>query len=511
MAGRLLSPTVTTAELGESVSFGRRITDLAREHPAAIAIIFAPLQGDDAPLTWRELDERSSQVARLLAARGAGPGTMIAVALPNSLDHFFATIGAWKAGAGVIPMRWDIPEWERNRLLETAGVVLVVGEHTDSAVPVVTRADLAASVALEASPLPDVVAMPAQGIASSGSTGRPKVIINPVPGEGIPSAIVPMASQFNELSAERPELIPAPLYHTNGFRIAHMQLFVDQLIVVMEKFDAARAVDLIERWRIACFSAVPTMLQRIVRLPDIKDRDLSSIEYVMQGGAPVPEWVVEAWLDLIGDDRFFMSYGSSEAVGLALIRGDAWRTHRGSSGRGYRAEIRILDRDGRQLPPSEIGEIYMRHTEAVGPTFEYRGAETPLPTADGFTSIGDLGWLDDEGYLYVADRRTDMIVSGGANIFPAEVEAALSEHPKVRDVVVIGLPDPEWGRRVHAIIEPTDAADPPTPEELNEWARGRLTGYKVPKLYELIERMPRTDAGKLNRTALAAERAESAS
>jgi bile acid-coenzyme A ligase len=150
----------------------------------------------------------------------------------------------------------------------------------------------------------------------------------------------------------------------------------------------------------------------------------------------------------------------------------------------------------------------MRHTEDVGRRFEYLGAETPLPTTDGFTSIGDLGWLDEEGYLYVADRRTDMIVTGGANVFPAEIEAALSEHPKVGDVVVVGVTDPEWGRRVHAIVEPADATDPPSVEELDAYVRARITAYKVPKTYEFLDRLPRTDAGKLNRTALADERAK---
>jgi bile acid-coenzyme A ligase len=508
MPGRLLSSFVTATDVEQSVSFGRRITELAEEHPDAVALIFAPIDGQDVPVTWRELDARSSQVARLLASRGAGLGTMVAVALPNSVDHFYAALGAWKAGAGVIPMRWDVPAWERDRLLETSGVVLVVGDNAgDGPVPAVTSAEVAATVDLDASPLPDVVPNPAQGIASSGSTGRPKIIINSLPGEAIPSEIVAMPSHFNNLPDDLPQLIPAPLYHTNGFRIAHMQLFTDQFIVVMEKFDAARAVDLIERYRLACFSAVPTMLQRIARLPGIKERDLSSIAYVMQGGAATPDWVVEAWLDLIGEEQFFMSYGSSEGVGLALLRGDEWPSHRGSTGRGYRADIRILDADGRELPPGEIGEIYMRHAEDVGRRFEYLGADTPLPTADGFTSIGDLGRLDEDGYLYVADRRTDMIVTGGANVYPAEVEAALSEHPEVGDVVVVGVTDPEWGRRVHAIVEATDPGAPPSIAELDAFVRARLTSYKVPKTYEFLDRLPRTDAGKLNRNALAEERA----
>src|SRR5262245_41921904 len=143
MAGRLLSPSVTATDVEQSVSFGRRITELAQEHPDAVALVFAPTEGDDVPVTWRELDHRSSQIARLLVDRGAGLETMIAVALPNSVDHFYAALGAWKAGAGVIPMRWDVPEWERDRLLDTSGVLLVVGDDAAGGpIPVVTRAEL---------------------------------------------------------------------------------------------------------------------------------------------------------------------------------------------------------------------------------------------------------------------------------------------------------------------------------------------------------------------------------
>jgi bile acid-coenzyme A ligase len=276
---------------------------------------------------------------------------------------------------------------------------------------------------------------------------------------------------------------------------------------VMEHFGAERAFELVERWRVACFTAVPTMLARMARVDDAERYDLSSLVYVMQGGATVPDWVVEAWIGLVGEERFYMTYGSSERVGLTIIRADEWRTHRGSVGRGHETDIRILDGEGHDVPPGEIGEIFMRRPLEPGPSFEYVGAEPPPTTADGFTSIGDLGHLDAGGFLWIADRRVDMIVTGGANVFPAEVEAALSEHPKIRDIVVIGLPDAEWGHRVHAIVEPTDADDPPTAPELDAYARSRLSAYKVPKGYELVERMPRTEAGKVNRTALAAERA----
>lgn len=497
--------TITLAD--GAVSYGRRISDLAAADPDRIALVFAPRAGADRAVTRRVLDERSNQVARLFAEHGVGPGRLIALALPNSPEHVYASLGAWKSGAGVLPIRADLPDWERERLLAVAGVVLVVGDVGASEVPVLTSAELAASVDRDPGPLPDVVPQPAVAVASSGSTGRPKIIVSPLPGASVPGAVVPMPSAYLDLPTELPQLVPAPLYHTNGFSICQSVLFTGDLLVLMEKFDAVQALDLVERYRVACFAAVPTMLARMARVDDVARRDLSSLVYVMQGGAPCPDWVVEAWNDLVGPERFFMTYGSTERVGLTIMRGVDWLSHRGSCGRPYQTEIRILDDEGHDLPPGEIGEIFMRRPDDPLPQFEYVGADPPRRTDDGFTTIGDLGWVDEDGFLYIADRRVDMIVSGGANVFPAEVEVALSEHPGVNDVVVVGLPDPEWGRRVHAIVEPVDATCPPSPDELDAFARARLATYKVPKAYEIVDQIPRTDAGKVNRGALTAERA----
>ncbi len=503
MADESAKPAVTDEA---AVSFGRRITDLASAAPDAIAMVFAPKSGPDVAITRRELDDRSTQVARLLADRGVGPGRLIAVSLPNSLEHVYVTVGAWKAGGGVLPIRSDLPDWERERLLDVAGVVLLVGDVGESRFPVLTAAEVRASTDRPTDPLPDVVPVPAIAVASSGSTGRPKIIVSPLPGAAVPGATPPMASAYVELPERLPQLVPAPLYHTNGFSICHTTLFAGDLMVLMEKFDAAQAVDLIERYRLTCFAAVPTMLGRMARVEGLRERDLSSLLYVMQGGAACPDWIVEAWNDLVGPERFIMTYGSTERVGLTILCGLDWQTHRGSCGHGYDTDIRILDEAGNDVPTGTIGEIFMRKTDTTGPTFEYVGAEMPKRTDDGFTTIGDLGWLDGDGYLYIADRRVDMIVSGGANVFPAEVEAALSEHPAVHDVVVIGLPDPEWGRRVHAIVEATDPTAPPSAEDLDAYVRERIAAYKVPKGYEFVEKLPRTDAGKINRGVLTAER-----
>ena len=277
--------------------------------------------------------------------------------------------------------------------------------------------------------------------------------------------------------------------------------------MLLERFNAERIVDLIERHRVTGFIAATPMLLRLAQVPGIEERDLSSLQWVYQGAAPLPVWLGRRWCELVGPEHFFVSYGASERHAHAGCRGDIWLAHPGTVGRASEGfEVKILDAEGGELPPGEIGGIYMRTVGGPGASYVGNNVNQMTKTADGFVTVGDLGWLDEEGYLYIADRRVDMIVTGGANVYPAEVEAALSEHPQIRDVVVIGLRDPEWGRRVHAIVVPVDPANPPDPSDLISFAKERLASYKAPKTIEFVDSLPRSDAMKLNRGALVLER-----
>jgi bile acid-coenzyme A ligase len=291
------------------------------------------------------------------------------------------------------------------------------------------------------------------------------------------------------------------MYHTNGFSPLSYLLGGDRL-VVLEKFDAATVVDAIEKYRITNFTATPTMLARIAALPDIHRRDLSSIAWILQGAALMPHALLHTWFELLSPEQVVMAYGMTEGLGITALRGDEWLAHPGSVGRGFRdTEVRILDPNGKQLPPGELGEVYLRSPMSAG--YRYLGGAPLLPsTPDGFRTAGDLGHLDADGYLYIADRRSDMIISGGANVFPAEVECALAEHPDIVDVVVIGLADPEWGRRVHAVVQLADAAAALTEGEVIAYAKTRLAAYKVPKTVEFVDEIPRTAATKVNRSAM---------
>lgn len=480
------------------VTIVERVRELTRERPDDVAYVHLAMDGAERPVTWRELDQRSSQVAAAMAERGVGFADLVGLGIRNSPELVFAVLAAWKLGAIPVPVRWDVPDWELERLKQAINPKLYVGPDD--------LAWIRATAEDAVQDLPLVVSPNLNGICSSGSTGTPKVILLQIPAVLNPVLATPIAQVWG-ITVTRPQriLVPAPMYHVNGFGALQHMLTGDRLYV-LERFDAAHIVDTIERHHITTFTATPTMLQRIADLPGVDDRDLSSLEWILQGAAPMPPSLVYRWADLIGAEKILMAYGGTENLGLTVLDGTEWLAHPSSLGRGFRgAALRILDDDGNDLPAGEIGHIYMRAPGYTGSTYLGEVPQIPM-TPDGFGSYGDMGHLDEDGYLYLADRRVDMIVTGGANVFPAEVEAALIDHPKVADVVVVGLKDAEWGRRVHAIVEPADLADPPAFDEIRTHVRGRLLPYKVPKSIEIVEAIPRSEAMKVNRGRLVEER-----
>jgi bile acid-coenzyme A ligase len=499
---------MTTDETsGQPVSYGRRLAELAEMQPDATAFIFVTTNGAEWPVTWQQLEHRSNRMARGLAERGIGQGDMVVIELPNSVEHVVAAFATWKVGGCVLPLRWDLPAWERERVLAVAEPALVVGRRTEAgpwqSVTPESLDDPASSV----DQLPDRIPDPARAIASSGSTGVPKVICGSGSGVYMPTSIENSAALALGQRAGQVQLVPAPFYHTNGSLIAFTALLQGQSLIVMERFVADLALELIERHRVNTLTATTIMLQRMARSPDVDTRDLSSVESLLHGAAPLPQWLARFWIDRVGPAGFFIAYGSTENAGTCFVRGDEWLQRPGTVGRPVNTELRIRDDEGRDLPPGQVGMIHLRRPGGAAPVFRYLGDVPSSTGTDGFTVLGDLGWLDDDGYLFLADRRVDMIISGGANVYPAEVEAALTEHAAVADAVVIGLPDEEWGERVHAVVQPVSPGEPPpTVDELRAHCRERLAAYKVPKTIEFVDRLPRNDAGKIRRGDLTRER-----
>ncbi len=483
------------------VSPGQAIHEHATARPDEIVLVCATQDGDDATLTRREFDEWTSRVGHLLIDRGVGVGDFVGVIYPNCLEHIVATFGIFKAGGTPMPVSYRMPAAERDELLSLADSNVVFSDLED--LGGISRADMGNLGSYPVSLTADVIPQPTKAVASGGSTGRPKLIVSPgafayPPGGHALAPVLQLAD--NDLMYS-----PGPFYHNAPFLFTIVTLYSGGRALINERFQANKALDLIERYQPTVLNLVPTHMQRMLREPDIESRDLSSVRMLWHLAAPCPDWAKEGFIDLLGGDRIWELWGATELTGITTISGIEWLEHRGSVGKGLMTEIRIVDEDGNELPAGEIGEIYTRFAGAP-PGYEYVGAE-PLPlSVDGFASVGDMGYVDDDGYMYLSDRRVDMIITGGANVFPAEIEAIISSHPKVMDVAVVGLKDEDFGRRVHAIVEPRDMDAAPSVEELDAMCREKLASYKIPRGYEFIAELPRNDAGKIRRLDLRDER-----
>lgn len=450
---------------------------------------------DEVAVGYDELDARSNRRARMLAAEGVGFGDFVTVALPNGLAFYETIFAIWKLGAipNIVAAKLARPEMEA--ILDIVRPRLFVGDPPAPGVPAIAG-DAGELDRYSADPLPEVVSPHWKAMTSGGSTGRPKVILDAMPARWDP---------LDGFLGQRPGdviLNPGPLYHNAPFHCITMGLFVGATIVEMGRFDALRSLELIEARGVNWVTMVPTMMHRIWRLdPEVRSRfTLPSLRMMLHMAAPCPAWLKEAWIGWLGSERVWEYYGTTEGIGSTMISGTDWLAHRGSVGRvreGY--ELKILDDAGDERPAGEVGEVYFRPRGGAGSTYRYLGAEAKR--VGEWETPGDLGSVDEEGYLYLSDRRNDLIISGGANIYPAEVEAAIEAHPDVRTSAVIGLPDDEWGARVHAIVQPVEGAALEE-AELLAFVTERLARYKLPRAIEFTGEPLRDEAGKVRRAAL---------
>ena len=269
----------------------------------------------------------------------------------------------------------------------------------------------------------------------------------------------------------------------------------------MTRFDAKRSLELIAEERLELAIFVPTMMLRIWKLPpeERAQADLSTLHRVVSSSASLPDWLQREWIEWVGPERVWEAYGGSERIGGTIISGTEWLEKPGSVGRATEGrKLRILDPEGHDVATDEIGDVYFLPPGGPGSTYHYLGAE-PRRTWDGWETLGDMGYVDEDGYLFLVDRRTDLIISGGSNIYPAEVEGAVESHPAVRSCAVIGLPDDDLGATVHAIV---DATEPVDEEALRAHVSEHLVRYKVPRSFEFVDDPLKDDAGKVRRRAL---------
>ena len=479
------------------ISFSARLDALAAARPDRPSITCA-----EETITRSELCRLGDELAIELAGRGVRRGDMVTVALPNSVEWFVAYAAIWRLGAIPQPISSRLPQRELEAIVELADPAAVLGVDpgtlpTRVCLPIGYRAPALDDA--DVVDLPDVVSPAWKAPTSGGSTGRPKLIVS-----GDPALFDTEAEPPLLLGTDECLVTPGPLYHNGPAVWSCYSLLHGGHVVVLPRFDAEGTLAAIEEHSASAVYLVPTMMKRIWRLPtDVRESyDLSSLRVAWHLAEPCPAWLKEVWIDWLGPERVWELFGVTEGHVSTVISGTEWLTHRGSVGRTPAGTVQVTGPGGEVLPAGEMGEVWLRAARAE-PTYRYVGADATRRHG-GWESLGDMGYLDEEGYLYLGDRSADMILSGGANIYPAEIEAAIQEHPSVRSCAVIGLPDEDRGQVVHAIVE----ADPAqlTDRDLLAFLAERLVVYKLPRTIELIDEPLRDDAGKVRRSALRAAR-----
>jgi long-chain acyl-CoA synthetase len=337
-------------------------------------------------------------------------------------------------------------------------------------------------------------------IYTSGTTGKPKGALRTRTDRDLVFALL---GELNLLHAHAMHLTTGPLYHSGPLAFASLSHTLGAPIVVLRKFDAARWIDLVKEHRVTNTFSAPTQLKRIVSLPDdvLAKADMSSMVTLIANAAPVPYSLKQEIVGKLGDGFLYEVYGSTELGVDTVLKPEDQLRKPGSCGKPYGGiEIRIVNDDGADAAPGEPGELFVRTTLAMDGYHRTEQQLTELPEQE-WKSVGDVAYVDDEGFVYICDRKKDMIISGGVNIYPAEIEAVLHEHPQVLDVAVFGIPDDEWGESVYAVVQakPAETIDV---TELRAFVEERVAGYKRPRRYELRDELPRTDAGKLLKRVL---------
>lgn len=490
MAGQ---PQVQTVR-GSIPPIGTQISRLAAADPGAPAVTH-----NGRTVTRAELESSTNRMARAYANLGVRRGDYVTIALANSIEWVVAVVATWKLGAIPQPLSPRLPDAEYGHLLDLRERALLVGRPDPRGIVPSVPADFAPDPTLSDEALPESVSPSLKSMASGGSTGRPKLIEAGGDGRFNGTAV---AAMMGNLPTDT-QLVSVPLSHNTGFTAATMALATGQHLVLMSRFDPAEFLRLITEHRVNYLATVPTIMQRL--LPVHRENpgayDLTSVRRWWHLAAPCPPKVKEAWIEILGPDAVWELYGGTELQALTFISGTEWQTHRGSVGRVVSGEMKILDDEGNECPPGVVGEVYMRPKPGSRPTYRYIGSQAKSrPDVLGvWDSLGDLGWFDEEGYLYLADRRVDMFTVGGRNVYPAEIENALAEHSEVLSCLVVGIPHEDLGQVPHALVQTGANLDE---EAVRSFVAERLAQYKVPRSVEFVDTPLRDDAGKARRTAV---------
>ena len=490
----------------------------AKTQPDRAAIIMA---GSGETITFAELDKRSNEVAQLLRARGVKIGDTVALCMENHPWFLCLTWGFQRAGLHYVGISSRLTPPEIAYILEDSGAKLLFGsaylpltlDEVAKLSPAVeqlrfdTPGPLSAENALAAMPATPIADERAgvDMLYSSGTTGQPKGVKLPLPEDPAidqANALVGLTMMAFGIKPDSVYLSPAPLYHAAPLRWSMTIQKLGGTVVVMEKFDPELALAAIEKYQITDSQFVPTHFVRMLKLPEEVRRkyDVSSLKCAIHAAAPCPVPVKRAMIEWWGP-VLYEYYAGTEGNGFTFVTSPEWLERPGTVGRALTGIVRVCDESGNEVPRGTEGQIFFEPTEGMV-AFEYHN--DPGKTADaknkhGWSSLGDVGYEDEDGYVFLTDRKSFMIISGGVNIYPQEIENLLVTHPKVADAAVIGAPDPDFGERVVAVVQPLDmaAAGPELADELIAYLAPQLSRVKMPRQIDFRAELPRELTGKL--------------
>lgn len=501
----------------------RGLWNIAETHPDLVAVI----DPEGHEVTYRKLSAEADRLARGMQSMGLEPGDSVVVMMPNGVELLAAYFAALQTGLYIVTVNWHLTAVEVAYILEDSGakVFLTHEDFADVAEDAAARGGLPAwqrwSVgeipgfrpaselgADEPVRRPDVRTAGSPMLYTSGTTGRPKGVRRPLTGAD-PDEVPTQALGFFGLFGLEPfdghvHLCCSPLYHTAVLNFASISVQLGHTVVMMRRWDAEEMLRLVQRHRVTHSHMVPTQFHRLLELAEeTRDRyDVSSLRTVVHGAAPCPPDVKRRMLRWWGD--VVTEYYAATEGGGTLIGAREWLDRPGSVGRAWPGSVvRVFGEDGAELPAGDVGTVYMWMR---GSSFEYHqdADKTRASHRGDLFTLGDMGYLDEDGYLYLCDRKSDMIISGGVNIYPAEVENVLAVHPRVADVAVFGIPHDEWGEEVKAVVQLAEGSvdGKPLADDLLEFARQRLAKFKVPRSVDFATELPRDPNGKLYRRKL---------
>ncbi|RDI66192.1 acyl-CoA synthetase [Nocardia pseudobrasiliensis] len=496
--------------------------NIAATEPERIAVVDPSGQ----EVSYGELAGQADRIARGLQAKGLRPGDVLVSMVHNCAEALAVYFAAFESGLYIVAVNWHLTGPEVAYILDNSEAKVFIADERfaeaariaadEAKVPAADRYSVGtvesfnplAELGAGETGRPDIRTTGAPMLYTSGTTGRPKGVRRPLTGAD-PDVVAQAATGYFGLFGLKPyddhvHICGSPLYHTAVLNHSAISIQLGHKVVLMDKWDPEEMLRLIDKYRVTHSHVVPTQFHRLLALPEeVRAKyDVSSLRCMIHGAAPCPQETKRKMLEWWGP--VVTEYYAATEGGGTMITGAEWLRKPGSVGKAWPySVVKVLGEDGEEVPPGEIGQVYMKMGAS---SFEYHKdkAKTDDARVGELFTVGDIGHMDEDGYLYLHDRRSDLILSGGVNIYPAEIESELVTHPKVADVAVFGIPHPDWGQEVKAVVQPAAGveADDELTRELMEFAASRLAKYKLPRSIDYLDELPRDPNGKLYKRKL---------